>query len=260
MAGLDGFIAAYGVYALLGAVLALTAGGFTKGVVGFALPLIALSAMGSFLPIDVAVGLLIGPTLVSNLFQALRNGLGAAFGSLRSYWRLNLVLMITIAGSAQLVTALPDRVLFGLLGVAIAGFGLSQIAGWRPRLPPSRRRSAEVGAALVGGFFGGIGGVWGPPVVMYLLAAGVPRVEMVRVQCLSFFAGSLVLVGAHLRSGALDAVTAPVSVLLVAPTVAAMFAGYLVQDRLDQARFTRITQVVLVAAGLNLLRRAIGLP
>lgn len=260
MTGMNEFVAAFGFPGLLGAALALAAGGFAKGVIGFALPLVALSAMASFLPVDVAVSLLIVPMLVTNIFQALRNGIGAALGSLRRYWRLNLVLMVMIGASAQLVTVLPDRLLTGLLGTAIAGFGLSQIAGWSPRIPQARRRTAEVLVALVAGFFGGVGGVWGPPVVMYLLAAGVPRVEMLRVQCLSFLAGSLVLVGAHVRSGALDAVTAPVSALLVAPTLAAMFLGYLVQDRLDQKRFASVTQIVLVAAGLNLMRRSIGFP
>jgi hypothetical protein len=36
-----------------------------------------------------------------------------------------------------------------------------------------------------------------------------------------------------------------------------MFAGYLVQDRLDQVVFRRVTLIVLVIAGLNLLRRGL---
>ena len=257
MTGMEDFVTVYGTAAALGAALSLAAGGFAKGVVGFALPLIALSAMGSFLPFEVAVALAVLPTLVSNVFQSLRNGLPAAWGSLRGYWRLNLTLMVAIALSAQLVVALPERLLFGLLGVAIAGFGASQLAGWRPVFRPERRAAVETGVGLVGGFFGGLSGIWGPPVVMYLLAAGVPRVEMIRVQSLSFLMGSLVLVGAHLRSGVLDAVTAPMSLWLTLPTLAAMFAGYVVQDQLDQERFRRLTLLVLVVAGLNLLRRAV---
>ena len=67
---MEAFVAAFGTAAAVGAALALAAGGFAKGVVGFALPLIALSAMGSFLPYDAAVALLIVPTLVSNVFQS----------------------------------------------------------------------------------------------------------------------------------------------------------------------------------------------
>ena len=88
--------------------------------------------------------------------------------------------------------------------------------------------------ALVGGFFGGLSGIWGPPLVMYLLALELPKAEMVRVQSLSFLLGSLVLLVAHLHSGVLNAVTLPASAWLVLPTMAAMFVGYRVHDRLDQ--------------------------
>jgi uncharacterized protein len=256
MFGIEGFAGAFGPWAVAGAAAALAAGGFAKGVVGFALPLVGLSGMASFLPYDVAVALLIAPTVVANGMQSLRNGLGAALGSLIAYWRLNLVLVGMIALSAQLVLALPDRALFGLLGVFITAFGAVQLAGWRPRLAPARRLAWQWGTGAFAGFFGGISGIWGPPVVMYLLAAEVPKVEMVRVQAICYLAGALMLVGAHLASGVLNPVTAPVSAWLVVPTVGGMAAGYLVQDRLDQERFRAVTLAVLVVAGLNLVRRA----
>jgi uncharacterized membrane protein YfcA len=256
MAGLDGFISAYGWPALIGAAFALASGGFTKGVVGFALPLVSLSIMGSFLPLEVAVALLIMPTLVSNAFQSMRNGFVAAWGSMLKYWRMNLVLVVTIALSAQLVVWMPAALLFAILGVSITLFGISQLVGWRMPYAAGWKNSVEVGVALIGGFFGGISGIWGPPLIMYLIAAETPKVEMVRVQSLCFLFGAIVLVGAHLRSGVLNDVTLPLSAWLVLPTAAAMFLGYGVQDRLDQALFRRITLIVLIVSGLNLLRRA----
>jgi uncharacterized membrane protein YfcA len=258
MIGPDGFVAVYGAAAAAGAAGALAAGGFAKGVVGFALPLIALSLTGSFLPYEVAVALLIVPTLVSNLFQALRYGLGAAWGSLRDFWWLNLVLVVMIALSAQLVVALPDRLLFGILGAAVCVFGVSQLVGWRLHFRPEHRRRVETTVALVGGFFGGLSGVWGPPVVMYLLAARLPKAEMIRAQSLSFLFGSVVLFLAHLRSGVLNPVTLPASAWMVLPTMAAMFLGYRVHDRLDQELFRKVTLAVLVLTGANLLRRALA--
>ena len=259
MTGLESFDAAYGTGPLAGAAVAMAAGGFAKGVVGFALPLIALSVAGSFMPYDVAVAILIVPMLVSNLFQTLRNGVGAAWMSLRTFWRLNLVLVTTIAFSAQLVLVLPDRALFAILGVTVSLFAVSQLAGWQPRFPMRHRATVEVGVALVAGFFGGLSGIWGPPLVMYLLAVDLPKTEMVRVQSLSFLLGSAVLLVAHLHSGVLNAVTLPASCWMVLPTMLAMFVGYRVHDRLDQALFRRLTLVVLVLTGLNLLRRALML-
>lgn len=257
MLGLEGFVALYGVAGLVGAALSVALGGFAKGVVGFALPLIALSLAGSFLPYDVAVAMLIVPMLVSNLFQALRQGIGPALGSLHRFWRLNLILVAMIAVSAQLVVALPDRVLFGILGAAVTFFGASQLAGWRPRFDLRHRARVETGVALFAGFFGGLSGIWGPPLIMYLIAVDLPKTEMVRTQSLSFLLGSAVLFVAHLHSGVLDPVTLPVSVWMTLPTMLAMFVGYRVHDRLDQRRFLALTLIVLVLSGLNLLRRAI---
>jgi uncharacterized protein len=257
MLGLDGFVSAYGAAAALGAAGALAAGGFAKGVVGFALPLIGLSLAGAFVPYQVAVALLILPMLVSNLVQALRQGLGPAVETLRRFWLLNLVLVIMIALAAQLVVALPDRFLFGLIGVTITAFGASQLAGWRLRFPAHHRVAVEVAVAVVAGFFGGLSGIWGPPIVMYLIAADLPKIELVRAQSLSFLLGSVVLLFAHLRSGVLNPVTLPASAWMVVPTMLAMVAGYRVHDRLDPVRFRKLTLAVLVLSGLNLVRRAL---
>lgn len=258
MLGLEGFVGLFGIGALLGAAAAMAAGGMVKGVVGFALPLVSLSIMASFLPAEVAIGLLILPTLVANVFQSTRNGLGEAWASLRKYARFNAVLVVTIALSAQLVVALPERVLFAVLGLMVSGFGAVQLFGWRPAFSPRRKLPVEMATAVVGGFFGGLSGSWGPPLVMYLLAAGVPKVEMVRVQSVSYLLGSVMLLAAHLRSGVLDAVTLPASAWLVLPAVAGMAAGYRLQDRLDQELFRKATLAVLILAGLNLLRRGFG--
>ena len=257
MLGLDPFLAAYGAPAMLGAVAALAAGGFAKGVVGFALPLIGLSLAGAFVPYPVAVALLIMPMLVSNLAQGLRQGIGPAVDSLRRFWLLNLVLVVMIALAAQLVVALPDRFLFGLIGVTVSAFGASQLAGWRLRFPARHRTAVEVAVGVVAGFFGGLSGIWGPPILMYLIACDLPKLELVRAQSLSFLLGSAVLLLAHLRTGVLNPVTLPASLWMVVPTMLAMAVGYRVHDRLDQRRFRMLTLVVLVVSGLNLVRRAV---
>ena len=48
--------------------------GFVKGAVGFAMPMIMISAFGTFLPKELALALLILPVLVTNVAQALRDG------------------------------------------------------------------------------------------------------------------------------------------------------------------------------------------
>ncbi|RMF33733.1 MAG: sulfite exporter TauE/SafE family protein [Alphaproteobacteria bacterium] len=236
------------------AVMALA--GFTKGAVGFALPTVAISGIGSILPAPLAIATLILPALASNLWQALRQGLGEARSSLLRYWRLNAALTITILLAAQLVPILPERVLFLILGVAVSGFSLIQLLGWHPRDPGPDGR-VEAGVGVLSGFFGGLSGSWGAPIILYLLARKVDKRDMVRVQGIAYLAASVMLTLAHLRSGLLGAETIGLSLWMLVPALAGMWLGLRLQDRMAQARFRTATRVVLVLAGLNLLRRGL---
>ena len=49
--------------------------GLVKGLVGFAMPMVLISGLGSVVAPDLALAWLIMPTLVTNAWQALRQGL-----------------------------------------------------------------------------------------------------------------------------------------------------------------------------------------
>ncbi len=243
---------------LLAAIFALGLfGGFVKGTVGFALPMILISGLGSILPPDVALAGLILPTLVTNLWQALRNGPRAAAASALVHWRFLAMLLVFIAISAQFVTALPAWVLFLVIGVPITLFALLQLIGWRPRIDPENRLGAELGVGAFAGAIGGISGVWGPPTVLYLTAMNTPKIEHIRVQGVVYATGAVMLTLAHLKSGILNAGSTQLSLLLLVPALIGMAFGFAVQDRLDQNRFRQLTLLVLVVAGLNLIRRGL---
>lgn len=233
--------------------------GIVKGAVGFAMPMIMISALASFLPADQALGALILPTLATNLAQALRQGPAAAIATLREYRRLLITLCLVVALAAQLVPVMPQALMLATLGLPITAFALSQLAGWQARFNARDRGRAEVLAGLVGGFFGGISGIWGPPTIALLLSLGVDKRENVRVQGVVYVIGSMILLFAHLGSGVANAQTLPLSALLTLPALAGMLVGFAVHDRLDAARFRRWTLIVLALTGLNLIRRALTL-
>ncbi|WP_118138679.1 sulfite exporter TauE/SafE family protein [Oceanicella sp. SM1341] len=230
--------------------------GFIKGAVGFALPMIAVSGLGMLLPPQLAVAALILPALASNIWQALHQGPRAALGSLRRHALLVGVMLVTIVPAAQALTLIPDRALFLVLGTVVSGACALQLSGWTPPDPGDSGRVAA-GVGLVAGISGGLAAVWGPPIVLYLLARGTDKRESVRVQGIAYLLGSVVLALAHLRSGLIDRETAPFSALLVLPAMLGMVAGLRLQARLPQARFRRLTMLVLLLAGLNLLRRGL---
>lgn len=247
----------YGLIAMVAAFAVMLFAGFTKGAVGFALPMICISGIGSVLPAEIAIASLILPSLVTNIWQSLRYGFGAAWASLKKYWRLNLVLLISIYAFAQLVVIISETALFIILGVGVTFFVSLQIIGWVPHIPARLSQKIQPLIGLISGFFGGLSGVWGPPILLYLLSQKTPKTEMVRVQGISFLVGAIVLTGAHLQSGLLDEITMPLSVWMILPAMVGMAIGFKVQDRLDQVKFRRATLIVLAFAGLNLLRRGL---
>ena len=231
--------------------------GFVKGAVGFAMPLIMVSAFNGFLPPEMAVAGLILPTLVTNLFQATRQGMAAAIGSVVAYRRFLIGTVVFIVVSAPFLTVIPRVAYLLLLGVPVTAFAAAQLAGVPLALPLRHRARAEWGLGIVGGLFGGVSGIWGPPLLVYLLSVGAEKAETVRVQGVVFLIGAVALLVAHLRTGVADAESLGFSAALVLPAMAGMVIGYRVQDRLDQARFRRLTQALLVLTGLNLVRQAL---
>ena len=232
--------------------------GFVKGAVGFAMPLIMISAFSAFMPKEVALAGLILATVTTNVHQALRQGVSAAWDSIVTYRRMIGMIVLGIVVSAPLLTILPQRVLLGLLGGPVLAFALIQLAGVPLKLKLEHRTRAEYGLGAVGGLYGGISGVWGPPVLVYLLSINADKRETVRVQGVVFLIGAVVLFFAHLGSGVLNAVTLPFSAALVLPAALGMALGFRLQDRLDPQRFRRWTLILLALTALNLLRMALG--
>jgi len=252
-----GMLADMSVWAIAASLFVVLSAGFVKGAVGFAMPMILISGIGSFMPAEVAIAGLILPTLATNLIQSLRQGVGTALGSLRRYWRFCLVLFVMILVMAQMVSYMDQRLLFTLLGVPIIGFSILQLRGWQLRIPPGREAAVEVAIATVSGFFGGLTGVWGPPTILYLTARGVDKVEHVRVQGVIYLFGAIILTLAHLKSGVLNTATAPYSALLVVPALLGQVIGFRFHDSMDQALFRKLTLLALLVAGANLVRRGV---
>jgi uncharacterized membrane protein YfcA len=230
--------------------------GVIKGIVGFAMPMILISGLGSLIAPELALAGLIVPTLVTNGMQALRQGPGAAFGSIRRYRAFLLIGLGMLLLSAQLVSLVPGWVLLSAIGGPVVLFTLMQLLGWQPDLTKYNRKRLELSIGAGAGFIGGFSGVWGPPTVLYLTAMQTEKTEQMRVQGVIYGLGAVALAGAHMASGILNRQTIVLSLALLLPAVLGMWLGGHVQDRFDQALFRKATLAVLLVAGLNLLRRA----
>jgi uncharacterized membrane protein YfcA len=230
--------------------------GWIKGVVGFAMPMIMISLLSSFLPPSLALAGLMLPTLATNGLQALRDGPGAALAAVAQFRVFLIAAAVMLVVSAQLYVLIPTGLLLAAIGGPVVLFCALQIAGWRGRLA-RQNAGLEVGIGGMAGFIGGLSGVWGPPMVAYLTALGTEKKLQMRAQGAAFGLGTILLILAHGPSGVVTPGTLTFSAILTVPAVLGMWLGRRVQDRIDQETFRKATLWVLLLAGLNLLRRAL---
>ncbi|WP_417207416.1 sulfite exporter TauE/SafE family protein [Antarctobacter sp.] len=254
---MPGILADLTPFVLLCAVGIAALSGVIKGLVGFAMPMVLISGLGSLIAPELALAGLILPTLVSNGVQALAQGPQAAMQSVRRFRLFLSVAFVMLLLSAQMVAIVPTQVLLLMIGGPITFFALLQLAGWQPRVADGGHRGLEFGIGAFAGFIGGFSGVWGPPTVAYLTALGTEKREQMRVQGVIYGLGAVALTLAHIGSGVLNAKTVWLSVMLLPPALLGMWIGRKAQDRIDQKAFRRATLLVLLVAGLNLVRRAL---
>ena len=242
---------------LILALLVTLFAGFVKGAVGFAMPLIMISSFSSFLSADMALAGLILPTLISNISQAFRQGVPAAVQTAIDYRRFLFGTVLFILLSAQLFDDIPRVPYLLLLGIPVTAFAALQLFGVPLALRLEHRTRAEWGLGVIGGLYGGVSGIWGPPLLVYLLSVGVEKKQMVRAQGVVFLIGAVALTAAHLGTGLLSGSRLVFSALIVVPAQIGMVLGFRLQDRLAQDKFRKITQILLVISGLNLVRQAL---
>lgn len=231
--------------------------GTVKGLVGFAMPMLMISGLNLFLPAEISLAGLILPTLVTNGFQALRQGLGPAWESVKRFRLFLGIGAVFLFSSAQLVRILPADVMLLMIGVPITLFAATQLMGRQLTLHSPNARTEAMVAAFAG-FIGGFSGVWGPPTVAYLTALGTEKTEQMRVQGVIYGMGAVALTAAHITSGVLRAETLPFSALMVIPALGGMMIGSALHDRIDQKVFRKATLVVLTVAGCSLILRGLS--
>jgi uncharacterized membrane protein YfcA len=242
---------------LISAVAITMVAGIVKGVIGFAMPLIMVSGLTSVMDPKLALAAIILPIVFSNGLQTFRKGVRPAIEAARQYWRYLVMVCIAIFLAAQLVPTIPTGAFFLILGIPVIVLASIQLAGWRPSIPEAHRAAAEWIIGTVSGILGGLAGTWGPTTVLYLLAVNTPKAQQILVQGVVYGLGSLTLLVAHLQSGILNRETAPLSAALLIPALIGMWLGFQIQDRINHERFRQITLIVLVIAGLNLIRRGV---
>ncbi|MBC6442321.1 MAG: sulfite exporter TauE/SafE family protein [Rhodobacteraceae bacterium] len=230
--------------------------GIAKGTLGIGLPTIAIGLMSQMLDPRLAVTLVLGPLLLTNVQQMLRGGhIARTFLRYAPFW---LTLAVTIVPGASFARSLSTQNLLLIMGVSIIVFTLSRLVFTPPPLPVHLRTGGQIVAGAASGLIGGVTAIWGPPIMIYLIAARADKEEFVRATGMLLALGAIPLAAAYAWQGEFRGARAWISLALALPAVLGFLIGERFRARLDPARFRTAVLVMFLIMGANILRLGVA--
>jgi uncharacterized membrane protein YfcA len=231
--------------------------GVVKGVIGFALPTVAIGLLGVFLPPTQAASLVTIPTIATNVWQL---AAGPRLGFLlRRLWLLIVGVCIgTWIGVGFLVGASSQLVTIAL-GAVLCAYGCYGLTAPSFRVQPRTEPWLSPIVGLTTGFLTGATGVFALPVVPYLGALGLERDELVQALALSPLVSAVALSMGLLGGGVMGTSLALGSALAVVPAFLGMHAGQLLRRRASPEWFRKVFYGGLAVLGGYLVIRNFGL-
>ncbi len=241
--------------ALAGAIFILA--GAVKGIAGFGFPAVSIGLLVLFRPLPEGMALILAPTLLTNLWQALSGP--HLKPMLRRLWGLFLGSTLGAAGGAAMLSKVNTGLLSVMLGVLLIGGALYALFGRPfPSPKPTTERWLSPLIGLVSGVITGLTGSYLMPAAPYLVALRLRPAEFVQAFGLGVI-GALVALGVGLRgAGLLPADLGLVSLLGVVPSFLGLWFGQSIRGKLPEARFRQLIQVLLGGLGLSLLIKGLS--
>ena len=230
--------------------------GLVKGVIGLGLPTVSLALLSATLGLPGAMALVLAPSFVTNVWQALSGGHARAV--LARIWPFLGLATLTVGIGALALTRVNVDLLTGLLGLLLVAYALVSLSGARLAAPAAHEAWLGPVVGAINGVLTGMTGSFVVPGVMFLQAIGLPRDMLVQAMGMLFTLSTLALGVALGRSGLLNGELGIVSAAAVLPALAGMAIGRWVRGRLPEATFQRAFFIALLLLGLYIVADAVA--
>lgn len=224
--------------------LALALGGFTKGLTGLGLPLVAVPVLAGAVGVERAVLIMVIPSFVLNVYPAWTHRESAP--ELPELRRLLIAGLPGAAIGASVLQLASERFLGTSLAVWIVGYVALRLAHPDFSLGPRVRKrwSPAVGAAA--GALQAATGISAPVIAPYMDALGLPPRGYVFAVCTCF--GTFA--GAHLTIVTVGRILTPdlmgLGLLAIGPAIAFIPVGVRARRFISRRTFELMIRVLLV--------------
>ena len=229
--------------------------GFVKGVVGVGLPTISLALLAAVLGLKEAMVILLIPSLITNVVQALTGG--RLYELTKRLWTFLLSLcFLTWFSTGVLVVADSNLLTISLGGVLLlyCGSFFSKI-----KIPKPGENEKWL-SPLMGGLTGvstGLTGTFVVPGILYLQSMQLKRHALVQAMGLSGSVATISLGVSLGGRGILDHGLVIVSCAMVIPALIGMWLGTRVRSKIDEILFRKLFFLSLSAIGVWIITSAV---
>ena len=242
------------LHTLTAVVLVFLLAGTVKGVIGLGLPTISLALLTLAIDLPSAMALLLAPSLVTNIWQAITGG--NARQILRRVWLFLTMAAITVWIGALALTRVDLAVLSALLGFLLIAHAVVNLAGYRMALSSRQETWAGPLMGSVNGILTGMTGSFVVPGVMFLQAIGLPRDMLVQAMGMLFTVSTIALGLALQGNKLLSMDLGTLSSAAVLPAILGMWFGNKLRQKLTEQSFRRVFFIALLFLGAYIVVNA----
>ncbi len=228
--------------------------GAVKGVIGLGLPTVSLAFLTVALDLTSAMALLLVPSFVTNIWQAVVGGNGRVI--LHRLWPFFLMATIAIGLGSLALTRLDLSWLSALLGALLIAYAVVNLSGFRLTIPSYHESWAGLLMGFVNGIFAGMTGSFVVPGVMFLQAIGLARDVLIQAMGMLFTASTVALALALQNHHLLTLQHGALSIVGLIPALVGMVLGQRIRQRLSEHRFRTVFFVSLLALGAYIIASA----
>jgi hypothetical protein len=224
--------------------------GFVKGMIGMGLPTVAVGLLGLMMTPSQAAAILIVPSLVTNIWQALAGG---HFRSVVSrLWPMLIGICIgTWAGAMWMPSANSGQATMWL-GVALAVYAIFGLCNVHPKTSPRHEGWIGVLAGMATGAISVSTAVFAIPGVPYTQSLGFDRDKLVQALGLFFTVATVALAVALSHAGAINRGVALPTAAALAGALCGMVIGQKVRGLASPKTFRLCFFIGILALGAHL--------
>ncbi len=225
--------------------------GAVKGVIGLGLPTVSLAILTAAVGLPQAMALLLVPSLVTNIWQALIGGNGKTM--IRRLWPFLGTATVTVWIGASALTRIDLYWLIALLGLLLIIYSTISLLGFRLAINPSQEAWLGPLTGVANGIFTGMTGSFVVPGVMYLQGIGLSRDALVQAMGMLFTVSTFALALALWGNGLLTNQLGFLSFIALLPAIAGMQLGRRIRQRLPEKKFRRMFFIALFLLGFYII-------